>query len=700
MYNQIIAENKRPTNSLHDFLYTAEMPETKTAKAWDKRLSRLLPPRLRQQPVAWLSLGFWLMVLVVVAVRFWNLRGLQNEVYGDITTVYLYVNDVLTGRWPFYFSLSAGPLYEYLVFPITWLFGPQYFGLKLASVATSLSALLFTYLFARRLLGRGFAILATFIAGISFWLLIFSRLGNFPIIVPLLSSAVAWLMLRYAQERKTRDLYAAMTVAMLGLYAYPGAYVLPLVVIASTLMLQRYGIKVRPATWLRTAALMIVLSLPFAWMVSQSTSMFASTGYFGNKLAFGIHALLQLGRNVLHALGAYNFKGDITYRTNVGDRPHLDAVSGVLLWLGVWFWLQKPRQRDGWLILISFVMLHLPSMLVLSNDYEVPSTTRSLGAAPFAYVLAASGLWQLAAWLRPRIGRIVTIAASAILIAAITALNLKSYFVDYISQLPYENTPIARQITDYMDNLAPETQVYLVGCCWEQSMPEPMAIQFEVKRPENFHHIQPDELQCRGLDAVLSPPAVLIWNYKDDLPTPQLEDCAERFPALLFAGSTGLPTFHAAVVQGLHALEVEEDMHAQWLTVDNRLVLARYSLLDTGRIEDAFDDNPTSLMRGLSANPFILEFEFDEPQPMAGVDVTLAAVDHFSLTAVVSYADGSTAELGGEYDDLPADPTVMLEFPESGEPVASLHIEIFSFAPRPSDGFHIHIREIQLNFAE
>ncbi|MBX3003310.1 MAG: glycosyltransferase family 39 protein [Anaerolineales bacterium] len=641
-------------------------------------------------------LAFGLMLFAIVAVRFWNLDGLQSEVFGDISTATIYVRDVLSGTWPFYIPLSTGPLFHYLAAPAALLLGLNYLSLKISSVLISLAALGFTYLLARRLLGARFATLATFIAGISFWLLIHSRLGNVPIVVPLLAAALGWLLVSYQQQPQPRWLYWAAFVSILGLYTYPGAYLLPAALLACMLLWHFRTPRPSAALWLRVLALLFVLALPYVWIVSQNTVAFSSEGYLGGKFATSAQALWQLAQNAIKAFAAYNFKGDSISRVNIAGRPHLDALSGVLFLLGILFWLRQPRRTTGGVLLILFVMLHIPSMLVVANSQEVPSATRTLGAAPLAYLFVASGLWQLAAgWPRgwPLVWRHLALGA---LLAAISALNLVGYFGAYIHGLPYQNTPIARHITQLADLLPADTQVYLVGCCWEGSMPEPISIADEIARPENFHPLQAEALDCRALEASLQGPAVVFWSFHTPLPAPQLAACAERFPAQLYTSPAGLPMFYAATVQGLPIIVPVPNLESQWLHWEDALVLVRHSALDSGRIEDLFDGNFDSLLRGREANPLILDFEFDSARTLSAVQLSLAGLREFEVNLALTYADGSQHTQQAHYADLPSDPRVTLSLPPSQSPVSRVELAIRDLAPPPTNGYHIHVRELTL----
>lgn len=672
-------------------------PTKRTAKKTPKRVARpALAARLQQAAPQLTTLAFWGTLLAVLAVRFWNLKDLQAEVFGDISTATIYVWDIVHGRWPFYIPLSTGPLFHYLAAPAALLFGLNYLSLKLTSVLISLGALAFTYVLARRLLGPPFAILATFIAGISYWLLIHSRLGNVPIVVPLLAACLAWLLVCYIQQPQRRWLLWAAFVSILGLYTYPGAYLLPAALLLSMLVLHFTGPRVQTADWLRVIALLLLLALPYMWIVSQNAVAFTSEGYLGGKFELSAAGLWQLVQNGLKALAAYNIKGDSISRVNITHRPHLDVFSGVFFLLGIIFWLRQQRRREGLILLIIFLLMHVPSMLVVANSSEVPSATRTLGAAPLAYLFVASGLWQLSMWLQTRMSKVTSAVIVTALVALIAVLNLVGYFGTYINGLPYRNTPIARHITDYANLLPENTQIYLVGCCWESSMPEPISIHDEMDRPQNFHYIQSDELNCTALEAILHGPAVLIWNYRESLPAAQLETCGERFPAQLYTSRAGLPMFHAAPVQGLRIIEPVAGLETQWVEFSGSQALVRYSSLDGGRIEDALDGNFDSLMRGAGANPFVLEFEFEPPRQLRSLELTLAGIHSFEVSLFLTYEDGSLNDLKQSYADLSSDPTVSIELPATEAGLATLHIEIKDLAPEPTNGYHIHIRELWL----
>ena len=210
---------------------------------------------------------FALMIGVVLFLRLFKLDTLQSEIYGDIMLVRNYVQGVLAGRWPTRFDLSNGPLYHYLIAPIALVVGLDYAGLKLASVIVSLGVLAATYAFSRRLVNDYFALLVTFIAGVSSWLLIFSRLGIFLIVLPLLTATSLWLVVRVVQFDRRSDLIACAIVSALGLYAYPGSFVLPGVIFLTLLCLRWTGLPVSRNRLGTFVLVTLLCAIPFVFIV-------------------------------------------------------------------------------------------------------------------------------------------------------------------------------------------------------------------------------------------------------------------------------------------------------------------------------------------------------------------------------------------------------------------------------------------------
>ena len=310
---------------------------------------------------------FALTIGVVLFLRFFKLDTLQREIYGDIIIVRNYVQGVLLGHWPTRFDLSAGPLYHYLITPIVAVAGLDYAGLKLASVFVSLGVLAATYAFCRRLVNDYFALLATFIAGVSSWLLIFSRLGNSHIVLPLLTATALWLVVRVVQFDRQSDLIACAIVSSLGLYVYPQSFVLPGVIFLTLLLLRWTGLPVASKKLGLFALVALVCAIPFVFIVRTDPANFTG-GYIGSKIKTDGDFLTLLGQSVGRALLAFHVRGDGNFRSNPSGLTHLDWISGVLFLAGIVYWLTtKERRRWIPIWLVPLLLLQIPSILALNQ---------------------------------------------------------------------------------------------------------------------------------------------------------------------------------------------------------------------------------------------------------------------------------------------------------------------------------------------
>lgn len=639
---------------------------------------------------------------VILFLRLFKLESLQREIYGDIMIVRNYVTNVLAGHWPTRFDLSAGPLYHYLIAPIVVLFGRDYVGLKIASVIISLGGLAATYALCREIVDDYFALLTTFIAGVSSWLLVFSRLGNSQILSPLLTAAMLWLAARFVKFGRQADLIACAVVSALGLYVYPQLFILPGVAFVVLVLLRWTGFVV-PGRMLGLFVLVtLICAIPFIFIVRADPANF-TVGYVGSKLKAEGDLPALLAQNTIKALLALHVRGDEIFRSNPPGQPHLDPISGVLFLAGALYWL-TDRERRRWapLWLAPFLLLQVPSILAVNQPREVPSASRTLGVTPIAYMLVASGLWWLIGAVQRRTRRwTAPIAATAILLAAILALNVQRYFHDYLSNLPYGDIPIGRLIADYADSLPDDTHVYMVGCCWIYSIPDRF-VDKEVAQPQNWHYLEANQLSCTQLQ-YLKLPAVLIWSFRDALPAPQLASCQHYLPAQLYT-YRGKPTFRAAVLRpdlppqqggATAATETRQGLEATLIELDGQQADLIYSKLDMGSPADMFDGNRATLARGLEANPFVLEFVFSRPRPISGLSADFAHMD-FTITARLygeGDAEGRTYTL--EYRDrVPEEPHIEMAFENPPAAVRKLRLEILQLNP-PLD-VHIHVREIKL----
>jgi hypothetical protein len=100
-------------------------------------------------------------------------------------------------------------------------------------------------------------------------------------------------------------------------------------------------------------------------------------------------------------------------------------------------------------------------------------------------------------------------------------------------------------------------------------------------------------------------------------------------------------------------------------------------------------------MRGLEANPFIVQLEFDKPRIINTVDLTTATMKDFTII-LKAYGgpNDSFVVYENNYKDLPPDPTVSIDLENGPQSVQKLIVEIKHNTLE--DPTNIHIRELQL----
>jgi len=128
------------------------------------------------------------------------------------------------------------------------------------------------------------------------------------------------------------------------------------------------------------------------------------------------------------------------------------------------------------------------------------------------------------------------------------------------------------------------------------------------------------------------------------------------------------------------------------MEVEGQTVTIEHSPFDLGRVQDLFDRDRESFARTAHANPAVVILNFSKPRSIKGVEVTTATMN-IALKCVATLEGDGEKTFSREYRNLPADPTVSLEFPGLSRPVTRLRIEIAN--PDGGDG-HIHIRTLRL----
>ena len=228
-----------------------------------------------------------------------------------------------------------------------------------------------------------------------------------------------------------------------------------------------------------------------------------------------------------------------------------------------------------------------------------------------------------------------------------------------------------------------------------------------------YFFFTPDEWQNRifvdGIDTYLmnkqdiSPQDLFVWTadeYKKALGSGKFESInVEK----IIPYPNGEPGFYVVKMKYVDNIDevfaaekqarskpIEED-----ITLEGQTVHVTYSRIDGGELKNIFDGDPYTLMRGLEANPFIVQIEFPTSRHLTGLDLTTATMDDFTVTIKV-YGQGSDTPVVYEqnFKNLPSDPTTSFNFDKGPENATKIVVEIKHNTLE--DPTHIHIRELKL----
>jgi len=129
--------------------------------------------------------------------------------------------------------------------------------------------------------------------------------------------------------------------------------------------------------------------------------------------------------------------------------------------------------------------------------------------------------------------------------------------------------------------------------------------------------------------------------------------------------------------------------------VAGEVITVRHSVADMGTPPDLFDGNPSSLLRGLEANPLIIELAFPKPRPVTGIAGHFA---HMPYTVTAELFAPGVAEAVRYVVTAPApaegDAHLDLAFDRGPDTVERLRLTIHHDGM--GDEANIHVRELVL----
>lgn len=374
-------------------------------------------------------------LLILLVSSFLRLYRLPTMPWGlsqdEIVNADISLQLLQGGRVPF---LTGGfghePLFHYLQATTLRLFGDNVMGIRMPASLVGIVLLAVVYRFIRRLLGPFPAITAMTGLGISWWGVVFSRLGIRAISFPLVStSAVLFLWKGLAQRRQNAVLLAGVLFGI-SFYTYTSAQMLPAMALTCLAYLTFFRRDLLVPHWralLATAIVSAAIAAPlYVYLYAHPELRERFSQLSGPLDALRAGDPIPVLKGSLATLAMFSHTGEARWTYGIPQRPLLGPIFGALFYLGAIRSVLHPKQIRGSILMLWLVVMLLPSMFTP----DAPSTIRAIGAIPAAFGLVGWGgawIWQ---WLSrtpaklPRVGFATILGGAAI-------MGLRSTYLDH-----------------------------------------------------------------------------------------------------------------------------------------------------------------------------------------------------------------------------------------------------------------------------
>jgi hypothetical protein len=362
-----------------------------------------------------------------------------------------------------FFPTNGGreAFFMFLLIPFLWLFYTTPFAIRLVTATISLLTVagLLGFLLHlpagsshRRLAWLGGTALA-----VSYWHIAVSRLGQRPILVPLVGLALFWLFLKgWASGVRRYFILAGLFLGLAG-HTYSAARLLPLILtlaILPELIRQLWQARTTPAgvaVLRQTLGNLLLFGLtaglvylPMAWYLITNPAQF--TGRAGSVMVWNFldtpaAILAEIGRNALRIAAFFCCRGSPNPIFGPPSYPGLPFILTPFLIIGLWVCLKQWRNLFERLVLLWWLIGLSPALIAI----EAPHPWRMVVALVPTAILVGLGLSQLTLWgPRSRPSR-----ANRFLYAALLLLLLPSPHLFRAYFLGWPASPTTQGVYDY-----------------------------------------------------------------------------------------------------------------------------------------------------------------------------------------------------------------------------------------------------------
>ena len=403
--------------------------------------------------------------LMALVLRFWQLGSVPPGWRDDELINSLVISQkVLDGDLAIYYADASGheALYHMLNAIMLATFGPGVPGIRWLSAFLGALTISLTFLVGRRFFGSMSGLVAAAALAVSFWSLMYSRIGIRHVLTPVLALLTFYFFLRGLgfgppDNRSPRahliDFFLAALFMGLGFYTYFASRGVPLILLAFTIYMIFFAREIIKRHWrgiLVMFGLAALMAIPLLITLGNQPESEARVAELAVPL---VEARLgnfePLRRHMIITLSMFHADGDAEWLYNIPHRPLFGPVGAVFFWAGVlvalvyalhpiYHILSKKlgtnRKRESALhpltTSLSSAFLLIWWLAGISPGFiSVPpgSLGHTILAQPAVYLLASLPIWWLSTN-RFAERKTIPIILAVLLIASIAIRDLPDYF--------------------------------------------------------------------------------------------------------------------------------------------------------------------------------------------------------------------------------------------------------------------------------
>jgi 4-amino-4-deoxy-L-arabinose transferase-like glycosyltransferase len=346
---------------------------------------------------------------------------------------------ILHGEHPIFFAESWGgvePMYMYITAGFMYLLGAAPLVIKMVSAIIGIATVPILYLLARDMFGsKTVGVLSSSWLAVSYWHLNYSRLGWEIVLVPLVVIITIYFLWRAMKSGRQMDFVWAGASLGASLYTYQAARALPVLVVVYLALLGVTNGQLVRRNWSKILLGLLIAVLVFAPLGIYFATHFDSLVRRANNVSIfnadlnGGSPLQALATSTAKTVAMFHLLPDPNWRHNPAQRPLLDAVTRVLLLLGLGVTMLRFKRPENLLLLVWIPSMALPALLTASG---LPHSSRTIGLLPVACILPAVGLYEAFDFVKRRRGHTrllyLTAPVAGILLSVVGASTYLDYF--------------------------------------------------------------------------------------------------------------------------------------------------------------------------------------------------------------------------------------------------------------------------------